>query len=570
MRKICITLFITVFILFTALNVSYASSSSGGGSTTPENPSSMGKYTILYGKNYTGRWESLDGESQEIVEKIDNVFRYRNWAKVKEESDGLVNEVDFTTNYEGSDMLFFIGHGFIELDRTAIVVPTSNRDNYYYYQSDFDTFASNSYKNYKWVIFDCCDFLEPSYSDLQYSFTSDNNTVHSLMGFTQELDTDESKKILSHFVNNLFYETVLQAWKHAMLTALPPNRRNIWAIYYVQDTKDETISNPVTNMYFHDVWYMSQTWDINIPYSTNPPDYSVTKDPIEPVKTLPIKPDQNQPLSLSETKNGTKVKKSLINGKIQLNYFRPSTPTVYRVTLSPETSDYQTAEDQFYQSNSTKLPWIHNATKIEHLNQIEYFYGKERVLFYTPTGGVNYRRPTSKTLTPSSTTLTTAGIEKAIQTAQTFINEYGNGLPSSALSEPVSIVTHKNLRTGEVKVESYQISYSRKINGIPVNGEGIEVEVDANGVCYYKRLWRNYRILKDQPENILHSDAALESSAAAIGETTPNPIEITQAELVYVASLIDALSNTLTPAWQYETLTGETFYVNATNGTLIE
>ncbi|MCK4258997.1 MAG: hypothetical protein KAX49_08470 [Halanaerobiales bacterium] len=520
------------------------------------------------------------------VPELKELFEQKGWYVGEEKYNYDVVPSDFIENDSWADILVYSGHGSTFLIKLL--------DGQYVSDEDLGKMAYGEDKeNFKWVIFSCCDFVCWG-NDLESIFTTDSKSVHSILGYENKFREHSftTKELYKEFCQFLFGEngeksTILKAWEDA-------NKqfdiyKDRFTYYYIKYAESDTI------------------------------DAYVELDPLQSDFTVYYVDcensyDQGTPSSTSSFSDII-INKSL-NDSVLLNYTKPQQTNIYTVTCTSEISDYQTVEKDFYDSFGPLIPELYQVQKIDYGNYIQYKNDYASLQYYKSTGGLIYRRNKSSEffIEPASNSepkddeiiiitdpnpdprifsIPEPSIESfvddiipqseldsemqnIVNIAVDFVDTYGGGMPSEAVLDNIYAIRHTNTQTGVTKIKSYLIEYRRYINNIKIAGDntdGIMVEVDADGVCYYKRLWRNYNN-NMLINNLVDEEYALQLNTSNICNiifgSPVDPIRITGVNLVYKGSTIDATSNTLIPAWEYKIENSPSIFVNALNGQIID
>lgn len=267
-----------------------------------------------------------------------------------------------------------------------------------------------------------------------------------------------------------------------------------------------------------------------------------------------------------------RVSKKLKDGRIIADYFKPAKREVYSLIASPEIENYEKFERDFYSKYGNKLK-IYDVRKVDLMDKAIYSNGNEAVQYFKPTGAVIYNRNSSEKYLNEGAS---KNMEKSVKD---FITEYGGGLPKDAELTGIYPVKVTNMSIGEVKTLSYLLNFSRKYKGIKITGpgaDGLVVEVDADGITYYQRLWRNYQIdtkYKINADQLVDETEALDRNASTIlsniKASKDNPLKFTEVNLVYKSSRFDEPANTISPAWEYK-CGNNNIYIDATTGDILE
>ena len=539
-----------------------------GSLTWPTGGSSVtkGKFTILQVMHYKDpdTYPNLDtapndkGKLYDVIE-FQNHMQEQGWTLAMEHKDTQVTLNDFITCSAGA--LYFAGHGTYE---GGIVLSPGGVDTKYY-SNDLVAWGG-----VKWVFFSSCDTLN-DIGNWFNTFTKSSGTVHTMCGFWGEVYTGDLNKMMPYVMEYLFGNknagisqlSVWESWKlGAQIYDMP------WQIYFVKSAQNEKITNPLTISQY-DVWeancYTGPNWD-GTPVPIDPSITSTTRGAVD-----------DNPTDVTSQK----ITKTLNKGRISLDYHKPRKLKMYAITsISPEIKDYNAYERNFYAKFGGKLN-LYSLRKVETETKVGYSNNVEDVQYYKPTGAIFYHRGLSQQyledFIANNKKANNGGVKKI---ARDFIDEYGGGLPDDGVLDGIHPVVLKNMRTGERKVQSYLLHFEKRINGIKVAGsgaDGITVEVDADGIAYYQRLWRNYEINKNvtlSEEQIIDEDKALEQNYAGVsaryGGTKEKPLKINEVNLVYKASRFDDNSNIAIPAWEYKNESGVAIYLNAATGEILD
>ncbi len=527
-----------------------------------------GKFVVLAVYNYT---DFLPGLNLFNVYAFEELMKDNYWKFENKYIDTQVTEECFLNNENCSDILYYSGHGINTAlhpdlaeeyefpdNSSGVVVPVK----------DSPKLALLTYNNfgtmddYKWIIFNSCEVVNNENSYLHRVFTYDSSSAHAILGFNEIIKDVESNIRL--FIDYLFgingeiQTSVWRAWKCANLEVFPEQ----WSAFFLEGAKDEVITNPVNYITDYDVWYADV---VNLPAPVIP-------DPSDP----PLVPNPNpNPLPITASMNldgffTGRVIESLCNGKVILNYKKPTKKQVYSLRTISEVSNSQSVESEFYSNNRFKLPGLFYVKKINYTDKIQYKTASENVLYHEPTGAVVYQKNVS-------TTPINKNLEEAIIEAEDFINDFGGGLPRGAKLDKVYGNRIKNLRTGETKYHSYILHYSVDYAGVKFSGpgtDGILIEVTEEGISYYRRLLRAYSKNTSNTytlADIIDEKTAFKMNAENISSRirTLQPIVITEVNLVYKSSKFNAAKNYVAPAWEYKEKGGLTFYINAISGKII-
>ena len=174
------------------------------------------------------------------------------------------------------------------------------------------------------------------------------------------------------------------------------------------------------------------------------------------------------------------------------------------------------------------------------------------------------------------------------------MKKFGIPLPDDAVLSEIQPVFLTNIKTGEKKVQSYLLYYTKYVNGTKISGpgaDGIVIEIDAEGISYYKRLWRNYNLGEGEEEKIdskgnrkkkhgnkISKEQLLDEEEALVRNADKilsafrlgkGSLTINNVSLVYKATPFDADENIAVPAWEYSVDRSVKVYVNAITGELI-
>ncbi len=437
-------LVILLSMLFLFSTLSLASSIEIGSSDLP---TSDGSFTVLAVHEYNDLSKRLDLDN---IETFEDLMVINNWELAIKYKDTEINEWCFLNNEGWSDILYYSGHGvntaenpkYVERfgfpeNSSGVVVPDPVEPSNLIFldHNDFGTMD-----DYRWIILNSCYVVNNENSYLHRVFTDNSSSAHAILGFNTI--TYDSERNIKRFINYLFgtdgysQKSVLSAWKYANLEIFP----EIWSAFYLEGAKDELITNPLDYVTNYDIWY-TDFIEFSVP---------VISDPFEP----PFPTPNPNPLPITASTNLydsytiNKVNETLYDGKIELNYEKPSKEQVYSLGTVSEISNSQSVESEFYSTNQYLLPGLFHVNKIEYLDKTQYKIGSENVLYFKSTGAVIYQKEVSPN--PINNDL-----EETITCAEDFINDFGGGLPYSAKLDKVYGTRHKNLRTGETEIQSY-------------------------------------------------------------------------------------------------------------------
>jgi len=184
-----------------------------------------------------------------------------------------------------------------------------------------------------------------------------------------------------------------------------------------------------------------------------------------------------------------------------------------------------------------------------------------------PSGAIHcHREPVDAPVTMDA--------QHAVATARAFIESHG-GLPSDA-GEPRVIVHTRTLidiandRVGNTEPVGYLVEYQREINGVPVSGMGrdtIRVEVDAEGVGNYFRLWRHVINVGGSASALDPGDAWSRVEATELHKALKGVADrVVSVEIALYAADFRRNTNRLVPVWRYTLSDGTSVHVDAVTG----